>query len=92
MNKVSAMGGEKDISKFNGQRGDYKTFYLNWVAHGICTKFDPVNKNIIHPDMPKDGICAEKTGWDKEKRERVKKVIKQNNQAMANIRTACASN
>ena len=62
------MGREKDILKSNGKRGDYKTFRLKWAAHSIRTKFATVNKNVIHPDMPKDGICVDKSKMDKEEK------------------------
>ena len=79
--------GEKDIPKFDGKRDKFEEWSVRWTSHGIRQKFDTVNKDVVHPEMPDRGICADRTTLTK----RAKKLMKMNNSAMADIRTACAA-
>ena len=85
------MGGEKDIPKFTGDREGFEGWMVRWMSHGIRTKFSDVNSMTRHPDCPRLGRHEPKSS-DKAMVKKVKKLLKQNERAMADVRSAFTDN
>ena len=85
------MGGEKDILKFDGDRTKYETQNMQIYAHSFKGKFDDVFVNQKHPKLPVDGACTPKE-TNKLKAKRIKRFLKKNNRAVADVQIAVASN
>lgn len=78
------MGDEKDILKFDGDISKYETWSMKIYAHAIKSKFEEGFRNEKHPELSINGTCAAKSS-DKSKAKRIKRLLKMNNRAVANI-------